>query len=276
MPVAAQISEIKLRNCEPAADSESLTQVLPALAVGEARPLEREDLLQAHLPDVRYIARRIHHRLPRHVPLDDLVHAGVIGLIDAADKFDPSKQVHFRTYAKFRIRGAILDSLRELDWSPRSLRKRARRLEVAINELAARLGRVPSESKLADHMGMDLREIQHLVGESRGLDLGSLQSQSGEYEIETDASLYHPSGPDEDPFLLCLRSEFHVLLVEAMSELDERTRRVLALYYHDELTMKEVGAMLGVVESRVSQIHTAALARLRTRVQDMLAGRPRA
>ena len=254
---------------ESSAPAQDANQGWPAHA--ETKRAERESLLQAHLPDVRYIARRIHDRLPRHVPFDDVVHAGVLGLIDAVDKFDPGKRVQFRTYAKFRIRGAILDSLREMDWGPRSLRKRARRVEAATSELAANLGRLPSESELAEHLGIALLEFQHLRGKIRGLDLGSLHAEAREDSADLEISVCQPNGPEEDPFFLCLRSEFKALLAEAMSELDERERRALALYYEEELTMKEVGAVLGVVESRVSQIHTAALTRLRTRVQELLA-----
>src|SRR6478752_3476783 len=124
---------------------------------------ERDRILTEQLPQVRYLARRIHERLPRHVPLEDLVHAGVLGLMDALNKFDRSKHVQFGSYAKFRIRGAILDSLREMDWSPRDLRRKARRLEEAHNTLRSSLGRNPSESELAPELGIDLRGLQLLL-----------------------------------------------------------------------------------------------------------------
>src|SRR5438105_10534545 len=129
---------------------------------------ERERLLSEQLPQVRYIARRIHERLPRHVPLEDLVHAGVVGLIDALQKFDRGKHVQFGSYAKFRIRGAILDSLREMDWSPRDLRRQARRVEEAHNKLRSELGRNPTERELAAELGMELRGLQLLLGELGG------------------------------------------------------------------------------------------------------------
>src|SRR6202142_4375103 len=131
---------------------------------------ERERLLMEQLPQVRYIARRIHERLPRHVPLEDLVHAGVVGLIDALHKFDRGKQVQFGSYAKFRIRGAILDSLREMDWSPRDLRRKARRLEEAHNTLRSTLGHSPSEIELAAELGISLPELQKLLGEISSLE----------------------------------------------------------------------------------------------------------
>src|SRR5271168_3714189 len=136
---------------------------------------ERERILMEQLPQVRYIARRIHERLPRHVPFEDLVHAGVVGLIDALQKYDRGKQVQFGSYAKFRIRGAILDSLREMDWSPRDLRRKARQLEEAHNRLSSELGRNPSESELAAGMGLDLSGLQSLLGEIDGLEVGSLR-----------------------------------------------------------------------------------------------------
>ena len=230
----------------------------------------REKLLSEHLPEVRYIARRIHGRLPLHVPLEDLVHAGVIGLIDAVDKFDPFKQVQLKSYAKFRIRGAILDSLRAGDWSPRSLRRQARHLEEVHREIAAALGRTPTEIELAQQFGMALPDFQRLLGELRGLDLDSLQAHTGENLPETECSRHQPNGSDADPFTLCLRSEMKTHLVHAMNGLEERERQVLALYYSEELTMKEVGAVLGIGESRVSQIHSAIVIRLRARLQTLL------
>ena len=243
-----------------------------ACAVGRA-PLdigEREKLLSEHLPEVRHIARRIHGRLPLHVPLEDLVHAGVIGLIDAVDKFDPLKRVQLKSYAKFRIRGAILDSLRAGDWSPRSLRRQARRLDEVQREISAALGRTPTETELAQQFGMALPDFQRLLGELRGLNLDSLQTRSGENLQEPGRSLRQPNDSEADPFTLCLRSEMKTHLVHAMDGLEERERQMLALYYAEELTMKEVGAVLGIGESRVSQIHSAVVIRLRARLQTLL------
>jgi RNA polymerase sigma factor for flagellar operon FliA len=221
------------------------------------------------LPQVRYIARRIHERLPRHVPFEDLVHAGVIGLIDALQKFDPGKHVQFGSYAKFRIRGAILDSLREMDWSPRDLRRKARHLEEAHNRLRLQLGRNPSEQELAEELELDLHGLQVLLGEIDGLEVGSLKVQSPRDGKEEDLCEYLPNHPEETPLLLCLRSEMKELLARAIEELPEKERQVLALYYFEELTMKEVGAVLGVGESRVSQIHSMAVVRLRARLAEL-------
>jgi len=237
---------------------------------------ERERLLMEQLPQVRYIARRIHERLPRHVPFEDLVHAGVLGLIDALHKFDGSKHVQFGSYAKFRIRGAILDSLREMDWSPRDLRRKARQLEEAHNRLRLQLGRNPSEQELAGELGLDLHGLQLLLGEIDGLEVGSLKVQSPHDGKEEDLCEYLPNHPEETPLLLCLRSEMKELLARAIEELPEKERQVLALYYFEELTMKEVGAVLGVGESRVSQIHSMAVVRLRARLAELTAVRPAA
>jgi len=230
---------------------------------------ERERVLMEQLPQVRYIARRIHERLPRHVPFEDLVHAGVLGLIDALNKFDQSKHVQFSSYSKFRIRGAILDSLREMDWSPRDLRRNARRLEEAHNTLRARLGRNPSEPELAAELGIDLRGLQLLLGEISGLEVGSLRVESPRDGREEDLCEYLQDDSEETPLFLCLRSEMKHLLARAIAELPEKERQVLALYYYEELTMKEVGTVLGVGESRVSQIHSMALVRLRARMSEL-------
>jgi RNA polymerase sigma factor for flagellar operon FliA len=228
--------------------------------------VERERVLMEQLPQVRYIARRIHERLPRHVPFEDLVHAGVVGLIDALNKFDVSKHVQFSSYAKFRIRGAILDSLRELDWSPRELRRKGRLVDSTYCELSGKLGRAPNESEIAHQMGIELHELQSLLAELDGLELGSLHIESPRDGKEENLTDYVPSKPEETPFFQCLRSEMRHLLAEAISELPEKEQRVLALYYYEELTMKEVGAALGIGESRFSQIHSLAMVRLRARL----------
>ena len=236
---------------------------------------ERDRQLMEQLPQVRYIARRIHERLPRHVPFEDLVHAGVIGLIDALHKFDRSKHVQFGSYAKLRIRGAILDSLREMDWGPRDLRRKAREVEEAHNRLRAQLGRNPSEQELAAALGLDLRDLQLLLGEIDGLEVGSLRVQSSRDGGEEDLCEYLPHTPDDTPLLLCLRSEMKELLARAIEELPPKEQQVLALYYFEELTMKEVGAVLGVGESRVSQIHSMAVVRLRARLAELTAVGPK-
>ena len=230
---------------------------------GEPVGENSEQRLLEQLPQVKYIARRIHERLPQHVPFDDLLHAGIVGLMDAMHKYDPSKNVRFSSYAKFRIRGAILDSLRDMDWSPRDLRRKARRLETTMQKLQTELGRSASEPELAQAMGMSLEEFQHMLDEIRGLEVGSLQIESLEDGRETDLGETIPGPANQDPLFLCMQGERKQLLADAIAQLPKREQQVLALYYQEELTMKEVGAVLGVGESRVSQIHSVAVARLR-------------
>jgi RNA polymerase sigma factor for flagellar operon FliA len=223
---------------------------------------ERDQLLLEHLPTVRYLARRIHERLPQHVELDDLISAGVVGLIDAFSKFDNTKQVQFKSYAQFRIRGAILDSLRTLDWSPRELRRKGRAVEEAIRSVTHKLGRVPAEPEIAREMDMGLSEFQQLLGELKGLEIGSLHLERTENSGDEELA-YIPGSPDDDPLFRCLQGEMKQRLTDAIEDLPEKERMVLTLYYYEELTMKEIGLTLGVVESRVSQIHSSAMLRLR-------------
>src|ERR1700683_4987188 len=156
--------------------AEVLNEVLEAgIADGGLDDAQREQLLLEHLPHVHHIARRIHFRLPPQVPLEDLVHAGILGLMDAVRKFDPNKNVRLKYYAEFRIRGAILDSLRQVDWSPRALRSQARRMEQAVLDCKGRLGRDPSETEIAAALEINLSQLQRLLFDLRGLDVGSLQ-----------------------------------------------------------------------------------------------------
>ena len=231
-------------------------------------PAEREALLVEHLPTVRYLARRIHERLPQHVDLDDLISAGVVGLIDAFSKFDHGKKVQFKSYAQFRIRGAILDSLRTLDWSPRELRRKGRAVEEAIRASTQRLGRAPSEPEIAQHMEISLSDLQTLLGDLKGLEIGSLHMERSEDSGDEELA-YIPGAPEDDPLFRCLKGEMKQRLADAIEELPEKERLVLTLYYYEELTMKEIGLTLGVVESRVSQIHSAAVVRLRVALANL-------
>jgi len=217
------------------------------------------------LPQVRYIAHRIHSRLPAHVPFDDLLQAGVLGLLDALRKFDPGRKVQIESYMKFRIRGAILDELRSLDWSPRELRRKARRLDEVEQQLRARLGREPMAGELAKGLGISLAQFHHLTGEIRGLDLGSLQDVSASTEdgAEQEMSSRLASPEATSPLTMFSAQEQRTRLEEGIRRLPEKERLALTLYYFEELTMKEVGEVLAVGESRVSQIHSAALERLR-------------
>jgi RNA polymerase sigma factor for flagellar operon FliA len=235
---------------------------------------DRDQVLLEHLPTVRYLARRIHERLPQHVELDDLISAGVVGLIDAFSKFDHTKKVQFKSYAQFRIRGAILDSLRTLDWSPRELRRKGRAVEEAIRSVTQKLGRVPSEQEIAREMELGLIEYQQLLGELKGLEIGSLHMERTEDSGDEELS-YIPGAPDEDPLFRCLQGEMKQRLTDAIEELPEKERMVLTLYYYEELTMKEIGLTLNVVESRISQIHSSAVVRLRAALAGLRADNSR-
>jgi RNA polymerase sigma factor for flagellar operon FliA len=248
----------------------SFTGYPPAGAGAAALTAEQERVLLEHLPIVRFLARRIHERLPQHVEIEDLISAGVVGLMDAFAKFDPAKKVQFRSYAQFRIRGAILDSLRELDWSPRELRRKGRAVEEAIRVVTARLGRAPGENEVAGEMGLELDEYQQLLGDLKGLEIGTLHIEHNEDSGEEELA-YVPGRPEEDPLFRCLRGELEERLTEAITHLPERERLVMTLYYYEEMTMREIGLALGVVESRVSQVHASAVAHLRAGLKDLVA-----
>ncbi len=231
--------------------------------------MDRERLVQETLPLVARVAGAIGSRLPHSVELADLTQAGVLGLLDAADKFDRAKGVRFATYAELRIRGAILDSLRGLDWVPRSLRRQRRELQRASSGLEARLGRKPSDEELASAMELSPSELSATRERVRRAEIASGGAESFDRVV---ALTIDPSSPD--PQELLERREIEQLLARAIEKLPARERLVLALYYHEELTMKEVGRVLGVNESRVSQIHSKAVGKLRGRLRREL--RPRA
>jgi RNA polymerase sigma factor for flagellar operon FliA len=240
----------------------------PQSAAQPALTTEQERVLLEHLPIVRFLARRIHERLPQHVDIEDLVSAGVVGLMDAFAKFDPTKKVQFRSYAQFRIRGAILDSLRTLDWSPRELRRKGRAVEEAIRVMTARLGRAPGENEVAAEMEMGLDDYQQLLGDLKGLEIGTLHVERNENSGEEELA-YVPGKPEDDPLFHCLRGELEERLTDAIQNLPDRERLVMTLYYYEEMTMREIGLALGVVESRVSQVHASAVVHLRATLRDL-------
>ena len=236
-------------------------------AVESGGEAEQERIMQEQMSTVRWIARRIHERLPQHVELDDLISAGTLGLLDACNKFDPDKKVQLRSYAQFRIRGAILDSLRSLDWSPRDLRRKGRAVEETVRRLTSQFGRAPSEPEIARAMGIPLEDYQQLLGELKGLEIGTLYVERSEDSGEEELA-YIPNSVEDDPLFRCLNSEMKERLAQAIDQLPERERLVITLYYHEEMTMKEIGLVLGVVESRVSQIHSSAVVHLRARLAE--------
>jgi RNA polymerase sigma factor FliA len=222
---------------------------------------DREALVEAHLPQVKFIAERLAAKLPPSVDRDDLIGAGLLGLLDAVNKFDPTRGVQFKTYAEMRVRGAMLDSLRSLDWAPRSMRQRAREVEAAYHSIEQRQGRPADEEEVAAALGLSVREFYMLLNELQGLTLLGLDG--GEDEDGYQAPQI-PDDPSRGPLAQYERSEIRALLIQAIDRLPHRERQVVAFYYLEELTMKEVGAVMGITESRVSQIHTQAILWLRS------------
>jgi RNA polymerase sigma factor for flagellar operon FliA len=226
---------------------------------------ERDRLILEHLPLVRAIAVRVYENLPVHVDLDDLVHAGILGLFDAALKYDDSKQVSFQGYAKHRIKGAILDSLREMDWASRDLRKRHKRLEEITREAAATLDRAPTEHEIAEKMGMDIERWRQVAVDLRIVGLLSASARAPEDENQNTPEF--PAACDMNPDVMAGKRQLSAVLQSAMGVLPERYRTVVNMYYVDGRTMREIGTTLGINESRVSQIHRAALEKLAESLQ---------
>jgi RNA polymerase sigma factor for flagellar operon FliA len=235
----------------------------PIEAVGT---LYRDQLIEEHYPLVTYLASRLSSKLPPSIDVDDLVGAGVLGLIDAADKFDPSRNVRFRTYAERRVRGAILDHLRSLDWAPRSLRRRAREIEAAYGTLEREHGRAVTETEVATYLDMELSELQDLAFEISTVQVSSLSATDSDDDFQNSRDLLEmvADASEASPFAECARSELRTRLAQAIDKLRYKERLVISFYYVEELTMKEIGSILGVNESRVSQLHTRAIQRLRT------------
>jgi RNA polymerase sigma factor for flagellar operon FliA len=231
---------------------------------------ERNDLVMRELPQVYYVASRIRERLPKNVDMEDLVQAGVIGLIDACRNYDSSKDAQFSTFAKFRIRGAILDSLRMLDWGSRTLRRKGRAITASVAKLESKLGRQPMEEEIAAEMGMSVDELQNALTQLDGLYLVGQRSDpsrdsSESYDLIESAA----SAGNDNPFDLCLQGERKAQLAEAVSKMSEREQLILSLYYKEELTMKEISQIVGIVVSRVSQIHAAAMVKLRASLSNL-------
>lgn len=225
-----------------------------------ARLARRDGVVLEHLPLVKAIAVRVHENLPVHVDLDDLVHAGILGLFDAASKYNPEKQVVFSSYAKHRIKGAILDSLRQLDWASRDMRRRHKQVEAATRDLASTLQRTPTEAEVAEKLGMDVERWRNMMLDLRNVGLVSASTRSNENE-DLPAPDF-PSNPETQPDSICARQQLRSVLGDAMKTLPERYQKVVLLYYTKEMTMKEIGGILGINESRVSQIHKSALEKM--------------
>src|SRR5207245_59675 len=223
---------------------------------------ERDALINETLPLIKHIAHRVAIRVPNNVEIRDLINAGVLGLMDAIEKFEPERNVKFKTYAEVRIRGAIHDSLRDLEWAPSSLRKKSKDLERMYTDLSQKLGRPATDEEVSEAMGENIEDFHELVDQLHGLTIGSFENLSDSEDSENYIN-YYPDDGSNDPYMKFESNELTRLLAEAIEELPEKERLVLSLYYFEEFTMKEIGALLGVNESRVSQLHTKATLRLR-------------
>jgi RNA polymerase sigma factor for flagellar operon FliA len=228
----------------------------------EGTTAEREQLILEHLGQVRLIARRIHDRLPENVSLDDLISTGVVGLIAAVDNFDPAQGVQLKTYAEHKIRGAILDSLRELDWAPKNKRRRAKQIEAVIAMLEQRLGRAPAEEEIAAELKISLEEYQQQLYEIRGLSIGSFEFANEDQE--GDLLNYIPDSEDKLPSTTLERAELERLLAQAIEQMPPMERTVLSLYYHEEATLREIAEIMQMHLSRIAQLKSQGILRLRT------------
>lgn len=230
--------------------------------------LDRDALIRQYLPLVRRLATHMMARLPPNVELDDLVQVGLMGLNEALSRYEASQGVQFETFATQRIRGAMLDELRNGDWMSRSSRKGQKDIERAIHRLEQTLGRSPLESEIAQEMGMELQEYQQLLGKVRGTQLLYLEDLSRGSGDEADDFLdRHLADQQLDPASLLRSQRLRGALVQAITQLPEREQYVMGMYYEQDMNLKEIAAVLGVTESRVCQLHSQAIARLRAKMR---------
>ncbi len=245
------------------------TAEAPRGECGAWQDAEKERIIREFAPVIKAIAHRLAFRLPAHLDADDLISAGVIGLMDAMTKYDPGREAKFKTYAEFRIRGAMLDEIRSMDWIPRSTHERIGLLEKAHAELMKRYGRPPTDEELAEALNLSLAELSEYLTSAQGAVLLSLddlgvQEADGHRILRMLVDTEHP-----DPLSQVVSGHIRERLAKAIEELPEKDRLVLTLYYVEELTMKEIGRILNVTESRVCQIHTKAILRLRAKLQSL-------
>ncbi|HPJ95703.1 MAG TPA: FliA/WhiG family RNA polymerase sigma factor [Syntrophales bacterium] len=225
---------------------------------------ERDQLIMKYVPLVKSVVGRITARLPSHVvDREDLIHVGVIGLMSALEKYDANRNVQFETYARFRIRGAVLDEMRSRDWVPRSTRSKDNKLEAAFEKLQKKLGRSPDEEEVAEFLKMTMEEYFQLLDESRCISMISSEDLPGDYLDRLSRDKMLETVDHGNPLELLKSSELREGMKKAVNQLPEKERLVLALYYYEELTMKEIGKVLNLTESRVCQLHTQAILRLR-------------
>nr|MBI3612531.1 FliA/WhiG family RNA polymerase sigma factor [Nitrospirota bacterium] len=235
-----------------------------------ASEAERERVIREFAPIVKAMAHRLAFRLPAHLDADDLISVGVIGLMDALEKYDPSREAKFKTYAEFRIRGAMLDEIRSMDWVPRSVHERIGLLQKTHVELQKKYGRPPTDEEVANALNLSLTELDDFLTRSQGAvllsiqDLGS-QEADGHGILRMLVDRQHP-----DPLSTVINDNIREIIGKAIEQLAEKERLVLTLYYYEELTMKEIGGLLKVTESRVCQIHAKAILRLKAKLQSVL------
>lgn len=239
----------------------------------EICPENTDQIVVEYSPMIKYVANRIALRLPPHIEVDDLISVGAIGLMDAIEKYDPTRGAKFKTYAEFRVRGSILDELRSLDWVPRSVRQKASHLDSVASKLQSKLGRPPEDEEMAEEMGITLEDLFDTINETCNMPLLSLDdlgiaNDSGDKQNLLDTLA---GKGDVDPQTQLRLNELKALIASAIDSLPEKERLMVSLYYYEELTMKEIGEVLGITESRISQIHSKAVYRLRTKLKSLIA-----
>jgi len=247
-------------------------QVSQETAPPPSPALNRDEMILKHAPLIKYIAHRLAMRLPSHISVKDLMSAGVIGLMHAVSKFDPQKNVSFKTYAEFRIRGAMLDELRALDWVPRSVRQKASQIEKTVSQLEKTRGRPVEDEEVARELGVSLEEYYAMLDGASGISLIDIETvRQGVPGPMGETLVTHLlADKGEDPFQLLSVKEMKHILAKAIDELPTREKNVLSLYYYDELTLKEIGEIMDLTESRICQIHTKCILKLRGKLKRVL------
>jgi len=233
-------------------------------------PKVKDEIIIEYAPLIKYIAQKIAARLPANIELDDLISCGVIGLMDAIEKFDPSRDNKFKTYAEFRIRGAILDELRAQDWVPRSIREKAKLIERTYNKLEATLGRPASDEEMCQELNLSQEEYYDLVNKAKSISLLNIDDSAtfNRGDRKLMAGLMEDS-KTANPFTAVSYKNAREKIKEGIASLPEKQRLVLSLYYYEDLNLKEIGQVLDVTESRVSQLHTQAIMRLRGKLKNV-------
>ncbi len=232
---------------------------------------QKDSLIKEYAPLIKFVAQKIAMRLPSNIELDDLISAGVIGLMDAIDKYDPTRDNKFKTYAEFRIRGAILDELRAQDWVPRSIRDKAKLLDKTMVHLESELGRAPTDEEVAKALNVSLEEFHELVNQVRPVSLLSIDDAQTFSNVDKKSILNLLEGAKiNNPYNQLSLKTVKDVIAQAIEDLPERQRLVLSLYYYEDLNLKEIGQVLRVTESRVSQLHAQAVQRLRAKLASVL------